>query len=416
MNIFMMILVAVFMVGFYMISSPSQRVPEQETEYAINKSDMRAVAECASAQHNAQIRGTTFQDVCIEQNYVRSQFICLGSSMRVTSCEILRNKRPEYSYIVTATGILPDGSYNDMLSILEEYFPDAGAFGVFMDGKIMTGGTVGARIVPDAIIDEMELENGQLVYLTQYEIPTEDTVFSVPVDTDIVCPVGTVKTYKFGRWQCVGYNTKIDCGGDTIWDSELMTCVADESKKPLCAEQQTAVLVDSVWECVNPFPEKVCPSGWIARLNYTTLEWECVADPSQTPDVKKCDTVSHGVIFGPVGTTPRVPSTSCTDCEVMITNPDTCVSTCVPDPSKVNNPACFPGDADECTGPHKGIYFGFPNRAYATSIDEIRGYTIPLDAQHSQNRMFNCLDCGNAEIDSGRSVPPYISVCKSSAQ
>ncbi len=37
MNIFMMILVAIFMVGFYMISSPSQRVVQQETEYAINK-------------------------------------------------------------------------------------------------------------------------------------------------------------------------------------------------------------------------------------------------------------------------------------------------------------------------------------------------------------------------------------------
>ena len=307
MNIFMVILVAVFMVGFFMINSPSQRVTEQETEYAINQSDMRTIAQCASAKHNAQIKGTDFRDVCVEQNNIDSRFICLNASMRVTSCEILRNRRPEYSYIVTATGAIPDDSYNDMLEILEKYFPDAGTFGIFMDGKIMVGGLSGARIVPDAIIDEMELKNGQLVYFTQYEIPDEETVFTAPVQTDVVCPIGTIKTYRFGRWQCVGYNTKTDCGGDMIWDSELLTCVADETKKPLCAEQQTAVLVDSVWECVNPFPEKVCPAGMIARLNYTTLEWECVVDPNETTATKKCETVTQGVIFGPVGTTARVP-------------------------------------------------------------------------------------------------------------
>ena len=411
MNIFMVILVAVFMVGFFMISSPSQRVTEQETEYAINQSDMRTIAQCASAKHNAQIKGTDFRDVCVEQNNIDSRFICLNASMRVTSCEILRNRRPEYSYIVTATGAIPDDSYNDMLEILEKYFPDAGTFGIFMDGKIMVGGLSGARIVPDAIIDEMELKNGQLVYFTQYEIPDEETVFTAPVQTDVVCPIGTIKTYRFGRWQCVGYNTKTDCGGDMIWDSELLTCVADETKKPLCAEQQTAVLVDSVWECVNPFPEKVCPDGMIARLNYTTLEWECVVDPNETTETKKCETVTQGVIFGPVGTTARVPSTSCTDCEKMIINPDTCATACVPDPSKINDPACYSA-SESCSGASRGFYFGFPTYSYAANVEAVAGHTIPLDAMHSQNRMFNCLDCGDGEIDSEKSVPPYISVCK----
>ncbi len=412
MNIFMMILVAIFMVGFYMISSPSQRVVQQETEYAINKSDLRAVAECAAAVQNAQIRGTTFQDVCIEKNEIRSQFVCLSSSMRITSCEIVRNKRPEYSYIITATGAISPDNYNSMLEILEEYFPDVGTFGIFMDGKIMVGGTSGARIVPDAIVEEMELVDGELVYMTQYEIPTEDTVFTAPVQTDVICPIGTIKTYRFGRWQCVGYNTKTDCGGDMIWDSDLLTCVADESKKPLCAEQQTAVLVDSVWECINPFPEKECPDGMTARLNYTTLEWECVADPSAVQDTKKCETLTQGAIFGAVGTTIRVPSSSCTDCEKAITNYDTCETYCVPDPSKINNPACYPGDADACTGSHRAFYFGFPTYSYAARIEGIQDYTVPLDARHSQNRKFNCMDCGDGEIDTTRSIPPYIAICK----
>ncbi len=412
MNIFMMILVAIFMVGFYMISSPSQRVTEQETEYAINRSDMRAIAQCASAKHNAQINGAEFNDVCVAQHGIQSQFLCLNAGMRITDCEIMRNSRPEYSYIITASAAIPYDSYNDMLEILEESFPDAGTFGIFLDGKIMVGGASSARVVPDAIIDEMGLQNGQLVYFTQYEIPDEETVFSAPVQTDVICPIGTIKTYRFGRWQCIGYNTKTDCGGDMIWDSELMECVADESKKPLCAEQQTAVLVDSVWECVNPFPEKACPDGMTARLNYSTLEWECVVDPNETVAAKKCDTVSSGIIFGPVGTTARVPSTSCTDCERMITNPDTCVSVCVPDPSKINNPSCYPGDLDDCRGPSRGIYFGFPNTSYVNNVTEISGYRVPLDAAHSQNRKFNCLDCGDGEIDNEKSLSPYTAICK----
>ncbi len=122
----------------------------------------------------------------------------------------------------------------------------------------------------------MELTDGQLVYMTQYEVPDSETEFTATNAPDIICPVGTAKTYRFGRWQCVGYNTKIDCGGDMIWDSELLECVPDESRKPLCASTQTAVIVDEVWECVNPFPEKKCPGNMIARLNYETLEWECV--------------------------------------------------------------------------------------------------------------------------------------------
>ena len=412
MNIFMMILVAVFMVGFYMISSPSQRVIEQETEYAINKSDLRAVAECAAAKHNSQINGTSFQDICIEQNNINSQFVCLNASMRVTSCEIVINRKPEYSYIITATDPLDTDNYNNMLDILEEYFPNAGTFGIFMDGKIMVGGTSGARIVPDAVTDEMELTDGQLVYMTQYEIPAEETVFTAPVQTDVICPIGTIKTYRFGRWQCIGYNTKTDCGGDMIWDSELLACVADESKKPLCAEQQTAVLVDSVWECVNPFPEKVCPDNMVARLNYTTLEWECVADPAVTENVKKCESLSQGAIFGAVGTTVRVPTSSCTDCEKMVTNYETCESICVPDPSKINDTSCYPSDPEKCTGSHMGFYFGFPTYSYASNVSEIQNYSVPLDAQHSQNRKFNCMDCGDGEIDSEKSFPPYIIVCK----
>lgn len=412
MNIFIMMLVAIFMLGFYVINSPSQRVPEQETEYAINKSDLRSIAECAVAKHNAQIKGYDFQDICIEQNEIKSQFVCLNSSMRITSCEMVRNKKPDYSYIITTTKPLAGDNYNNMLEIIEQYFPDTGAFGILLDNKIMSGNQSNANTIPKAIIDELELESGQLIYFTQYELPDTETEFASPSETELNCPVGTVKTYRFSRWQCIPYNTKTDCGGDTIWDSDLMECVADESKKPLCASQQTAVLVDSVWECVNPFPEKVCPNNMVAKLNYSTLEWECVADPNSIETVKKCQNVTQGAIYGGIGSTVRVPSNSCTDCEKMLTDPETCVSICVPDPSKVNSPSCYPGDVKACSGNSKALYFGFPSYSYAANVEEIKDKNIQLDRKHSQNRKFNCLDCGDGEIDEAKSFPPYIANCK----
>ena len=86
MNIFLVMLISVFMAGYYMFFAPSARIPEQETEYAISVSDLRSIAECAIAVHNAQIAGTTFNDVCIEQNGIKTEFVCMDSRQNVTAC------------------------------------------------------------------------------------------------------------------------------------------------------------------------------------------------------------------------------------------------------------------------------------------------------------------------------------------
>lgn len=410
MNIFLMVLVVMFMGIYYMMGSPAMRIAEQETTYAVARSDMRAIAECAAAAHNAKINGTEFVDICTQQNEITSEFICLNNKLAITDCDIVRNKKPEYSYIITSTAPLPDTEYNNMLEILESYYGDAGTFGLFIDNVIVAGGTASKRTVPRAIVEKMELQPGQLVYLTQYEIPDTGTEFANPLVSDVICPAGTLKTYRFGRWQCVGYNMKTNCGGDMIWDSDLLECVPDESRKPLCAQQQTAVMVDEVWECINPFPEKSCPENMIARLNYNTLEWECVSDPNATQDTKKCANITAGAIYGAVGATLRMPQSSCTDCERMITDAQTCVSYCVPDPTKVSDASCYRAGIRACTGPNQAFYFGFPNYSYAARVDAVGKYQIPIDRMHSQNRKFNCLTCPNG-IDAARSFPPYIAVC-----
>ena len=408
MNIFIMILVAIFMLGYYVIDSPSQRVPKTETEYAVAHADLHAIAQCAAAVHNAKIHGTEFNDICVSQNNITSQLYCLNNTGRETKCEIVRNKKPAYSYIITTTAPLAADDFNEMMNVLEEYYADSGTFGILMDGKITSGGTGTKRTVPKAILSGLKLSDGQLVYMTQYEIPDAATEMA-PTDTaDIICPTGTVKTYRFGRWQCIGYNTKSNCAGDMVWDSDLSECVPDESRKPLCASQQTAVIVDSVWECIDPFSAKVCPDKLVARLNYNTLEWECIEDPNSVPTKTKCDKFISRDVQGAIGATLRTARTSCTDCEKMIIDEDTCTSYCVPDTAKVNDPACYAGDARECSGPSRAFYFGFPNYSYATNVTAVAKYTI----QPGGNRRFNCRDCGDGVIDTTKSLPPYIAICK----
>ncbi len=408
MNIFIMILVAIFMLGYYIIDSPSQRVPETETEYAVTHADLHAIAQCAAAAHNAKIRGTEFNDVCVSQNEITSQLYCLNNNGRETKCEIIRNKKPAYSYIITTTAPLPASDFNEMMNVLEEYYADAGTFGILQDGKITSGGTGTKRAVPKTILSELKLSDGQLVYMTQYEIPDATNEITTADATDILCPTGTVKTYRFGRWQCIGYNTKSNCAGDMIWDSDLSECVPDESRKPLCASQQTAVIVDSVWECIDPFAAKTCPDKMVARLNYNTLEWECVEDPNNTTTKSKCDKFVSRDVQGAIGATLRTARTSCTDCEKMIIDEDTCTSYCVPDTTKVDDASCYAGNPRECTGPSRAFYFGFPNYSYAANVDAVTKYVI----QTGGNRRFNCRDCGDGVIDTEKSAPPYIAVCK----
>ena len=413
MNIFIMILIAVFMAGYYMLSSPSQEVKHHTTKYAVETSDLRTIAQCAVAMHNAQINGTEFQDTCLEQNGIVSKFICMDKRLKQTDCNGNKNSKPQFNYIITSTAPLPPDQYNNMMEILEKHYHESGSLGLMIDNMIVAGGTSMKRSVPDTIIKNMNLTDGQLVYFTQYKPAEMPTEYEAVISPDIVCPAGTAKIFRFGRWQCIEYNTKTNCGGDMVWDSDLYECVPDQSRKPLCAENQTAVIVDDVWECINPFPEKSCPNKMVARLNYNTLEWECVTDPTIDNTVKKCSHITSGKVYGgQIGTTLRIPHTSCTDCEIMVTDTETCIATCVPDPAKINDKNCYPGNTLECSGSTRAFYFGFPNAKYASKIEELKNIHIPIDAMHSQNRKFNCMDCGTGEIDTEKSRPPYTAVCK----
>ena len=412
-NIFLILLSVIIMAGYYMISSPSLRIIQHETEYAIQKADLRSVAECVVSAQNAAMYGEGFEDTCTERYDIVSQYVCMNNKFSIVPCDSEGVNSPEYNFIITTSYQLPESDYNNMLEILEKYYPDAGTFGIFTDPELMSAGTLSARKIPQKIIDAAALKPGQLAYIMQYKIPEATTEYPVDDMSNIECPAGTMKSYRFGRWQCIEYNYKTSCTGDTIWDEEVMGCVADETRKPLCSNNQTAVLIDNIWECVDPFGDVTCPDGMIARLNYNMLEWECVSDPNIAKKVKKCDNIATLPNNpGGVGATLRVRSVSCTDCETPVVNEETCETYCIPDPNKLNDQKCYSGYIDDCTGPTRGIYFGFSLKSKIDGISELENATVILDRNHSQNRMFNCMDCGDGVIDTEKSISPYTAVCK----
>lgn len=398
--------------GYYIMSSPSQRIIEHETEYAMKKADLRSIAECVVASQNYAMYGEEFDDICVEKYGIVSQYVCMNNRYNVISCDS-ESGIPDFNFIITTSDALPETEYNSMLEILEKHYPDAGTFGIFIKPDLMSAGAVTRRAIPQKIIDAAQLESGQVMYLMQYTIPDETIDYPLVDGSNIVCPSGTMKSFRFGRWQCIEYNYKMSCTGDTIWDSDLMECVADETRKPLCSNNQTAVLIDGVWECIDPFLDQTCEKGMIARLNYTTLTWECVVDPNVQKNVKKCDNIARTPrTRGGVGATLRVRSISCTDCEIPIVDEDTCETYCVPDTTKLNDPKCYSGDLHECTGPNRGLYFGFSHKSRIDGIKVLANTTVILDSAHNQNRMFNCMDCGEGEIDTDASISPYTAVCK----
>jgi hypothetical protein len=169
-----------------------------------------------------------------------------------------------------------------------------------------------------------------------------------------------------------------------------------------------------MWQCIEPSPMRECPNGMIAHLDYSTMEWFCVeSTPEQTT---KCQgaIIDKGRLLG--GTLLK-PGNLCNDCEKMILNEETCAVACIPDPGKNTVSSCYPRAA-ECRGDARAFYFGFPNNsAYLESaranLPELSGVKIPMDGSHSQNRRFNCLDCGDGgRIDQELSLHPFVAVCE----
>ncbi|MCL2331463.1 MAG: hypothetical protein FWC61_02860 [Proteobacteria bacterium] len=423
MNIFIMVLVFLFMAGIFFLDAPSQRIRDETLASALVQSNLRSIAECAANTHNSILAERESALACADKYGIATTQVCVDDKNKTIKCLEDRTGKFPASFVITKTPPIEKKNVHETLRVIEALAPTADNFGVLMtaDGAEYLLAANGAkREIPATIIKDGGLSRLQIVYITKIPVQVPLQVAGAagaPAAAQIVCNPGEAKVMKFGQWQCVTRNLADVCVGDMIWDANSLKCIADPLRRPLCGSNQTAVQVDDHWECADPILDKQCQTGMVARLDYSTMNWECVADPGAARAPTKCTPSAAAASAATLGATVRVQLTSCTDCEDAVTDPETCNTYCVPSSAKLSSPGCYPANAGSCAGLHKAFYFGFPALPYyldnsRNAIPALKNIAIPTDATHSQNRKFNCMDCGDRFIDSARSAPPYVAVCE----
>jgi hypothetical protein len=419
-----MILVFLFMAGWYFMDSPNQKITEHGIEYAVDKSEKNSILTCiAHVQAEAvklddanRIDGRAIIDndtVCAEKYNIETVKICVEGDRRFSAtCIPDKAGRSINNYLISFAPKINDLDTDKFLELLSAEYFDTKNFGILSEidrNFYILSGSGGKREIPAAIVKELKLQPGQLIYLTQYSI-TGKPVFSFGKQTESIrCATGEIKLFRFNKWSCVPQSMAIVCRGDTIWSTELSECVPDPMRRPLCDVNQTAVMVDDFWECIDPLPQKNCPEGQSLHLDYSNMDGYCTINPAESKLSTKCDRLLRKKAGGVIGSTVLNPIVSCTDCEEMITDPDTCESVCIPSAAKSKSKLCYNG---ECAGLHNAFYFGFPDSAYVESARKNIPELANVEIQTGGNRRFNCRSCGTGYIDTDKSNPPFTAVCK----
>ncbi|MFA7188372.1 MAG: hypothetical protein WC137_02780 [Alphaproteobacteria bacterium] len=432
MNIFIMILAFILMAGYFLIDAPSQRMRDTGIESAINMAEIKSILSCMSRQHSKAIDIDTENRVsaneifntdiqpCTEKYNVQTIKMCADNNRLVSNCTPERDGRVTENYIITTADLNDNTNTNLVLKSLSKDFNSIGNFGIITNEQAKTfsilSGNGYKRSIPKSLSFMKEIADGRLIYITRYSVPfNQNTIVQTASDIeDITCMNNEQKVFRFGKWECQTETPPVLCTGNTIWDSDSESCEIDPSLRPLCATGQTAVDIDDVWQCIDPTPIAQCPDNTIAQFDYTNMEWVCTA--ALTENTSKCQTVTiaKGTILG--GTLLK-PANVCNSCEKMIVDEETCNVACIPDETKVTNSDCYP-NYSECSGSSRAFYFGFPDDAeYEANareyLSKLSGITIPTDVIYSQNRKFNCLDCGiGGTINEELSVLPFIAICE----
>jgi hypothetical protein len=432
MNIFIMILAFVLMAGYFLMDAPSQRIHDNGIESAMRMTDIKSILSCMTHQHaeamdidganraNANEIFKTDIQPCTEKYNIQTIKLCADERRLVSNCAPERAGRVTENFIITTADVNKENDINLVLKTLSEDFDSIGNFGIIIAKNSYSfsilSGNGSRRDIPKSISSFEDIKDGRLIYITRYSVPFDGDVINktTPVAESITCMNNEQKIFRFGKWECQAETAPILCTGDTIWDSDSESCEIDPSRRPLCATGQTAVDIDDVWQCVAPSTITKCPENTIAEFDYVTMKWSCSAPTSE--NTSKCQnvTIAKGRLLG--GTLLK-PANPCNNCEKMILNEETCAVACVPDATKVTNPACYQ-NASDCSGSSRAFYFGFPgDDEYEASarenLSQLSGMEIPTGVVYSQNRKFNCLDCGSGgAINQELSIPPFIAVCE----
>ena len=438
MNIFLLFVSMFIMIGYYIMSSPSQNVAQQETQYVIEQSDIRSVAECVVSTQNEVMYCRTFTDDCVARYNITSQYVHvnrLGSviqkgSMSELCAEVERDPErvPYRTYIITTSYALPVEERNNMLDILEKYYSDRGNLGIIEGSRLIVPDSIVARTIPENVISNANLQDGQLAYIMQYRTPTLPGDEPVNPDPDQPeCPEGMTLVNIAGIWKCRPLEPLTFCQEGTVWNSETMDCEPTEEFE---CENENATLVqmsDGTWVCLEPNADIECENGVIV-LNSNTLEWECIKVENPSVFKENCNKKKPGYVFSlsdlktTTGPTLKVKTISCGRCEKPTLDKETCDMYCLPDVSKLNTRTCFSGDPSCCTGDDKGIYFGFTKTSRTDGILGSDGKPVNivldeiLDDYHAQNKKFNCMRCKYSSIDTSKSISPYTAICTGNSE
>ncbi len=430
MNIFLLFISMFIMIGYYIMSSPSQNVAQQETEYVIQQSDTRSIVECVVNTQNAVMYCEDFEDECVERYGITSKYVFLDDRGIVTSSGSMSDlcsntgldniETPEKNFIITTSYALAPEERNKMLDILEKHYSDRGTLGIIELPKLIVPDSVVAREIPQNVSNSADLKDGQLAYIMQYRTP-DDPNGVEPGGEDPEhpeCPIGYIAINRFGRWRCVPINPLVHCQEGTEWSTETQECEPTEEFH--CeSENATLVKIDDNWVCLEPDADIDCENG-VLMFNASTLGWDCITVDNPGQVVENCNTSRPGYIFSSsdvkkVGKTLKVKTVSCGRCEKPTMDEKTCEIYCLPDIDKLNTRTCFSGDPTCCTGNNKGIYFGFTPKYRTDGLKDKDGKPVNivldevLDENHAQNKKFNCMECKYSTIKTR--IEPYVAIC-----
>ncbi|MDR1826079.1 MAG: hypothetical protein LBQ49_00115 [Rickettsiales bacterium] len=421
-NIFVILLMALFMAGYYFIDAPNFMLPFESRTAAMEDAELKSVLSCVLRSHSEELRmkneerttpaasppplhrGELKGMPCVERYNIRTVRVCVVGKRVVEDCVGAQN------YVITTTDAVTENGAGKLLEILAHDYPHAANMGIISVEKgapfMMSSGGKKREIVR-IIAKDAGFEDGQLAYITQFSVRGAKNVSAAASRDKIRCGKGEIPVFRQGKWGCAASNAQKICVGDHIYNADVNDCVQDTSRRPLCQGAASAVMVDGVWECVLPEKPIECSAGSSGVMNYETMEWECVSNKIQDVDSagKRCSQF-YEKIYGGGTSALRGSLVSCNDCERMVAHDD-CTAECVPDAAAASKKSCYAGSC-------RNFYFGFPDARYISvarkNIPQLSDVQIPLDGARSRNRKFNCMECPYG-IDALASAAPYVIVC-----
>ena len=414
MNIFLLFLSMFFMIGYYMISSPSQNLGYDEVQYEHQNSEMRSLVDCVVAKQNAFINNAPFNDECVKRYKINSTEVCTDEKFELSNCSV----DPYYDFIITTSYKIDHSQYKDAFRIIDKTRQDFGTLGLFIDPNVIAANSIGKKLIPESVIKGAELENGQIAYIIQNSVQAFDPSQPDPGDDD------DCRFTIFGK-VCDDVEIEV-CTGNEVWDEDQKKCV---DQTGLCEAGKILLIdeSDNSYYCVDP-TSKICTGNTTLQYNHKLEAWECIE--VENSDDTECDLSQFSLrlhsTLDSAAPTARIRTINCNNCEKRVLDESTCTIYCSPDASKLSLGECY-NDRNvplaDCKGEKRGVYFGFaPGRTqYAVNTstadessqnsDIILNVEKFLDKDHLQDRLFHCFECANGMSDR-LSFSPFSAMCK----